>query len=729
LITVLRRPLEFAKMRGPFRAPGARLGLLAERRRPAITLHGLGEVDWSSLRHAHGAADDVPGLLHGVAAGDADALYDLDDRLFHQGGFVCSAATASLPFLLDLAESTDGVDRTGVLDLVGRIAEQGREVRPRHVDPGWERAWRAAGPRLSALADDPDAKVRRTLLDVLARSASDRGRMAGMLRERWARDGDPAVRLAAVLAVGSLARGCPVVRMLPGAPLAWLEEELYDHPDPRTRLAVAIALARALPYYRVNAPYRLLPAVQDEEARIWGQAPGAGDLLADWAEVFDGMTAQMIRWADPHLTDRAEATRSCLAFLGDRDDDRRIGAVRAAAKVLSTWRSPAERLLPALAERTADRSGAVRAYATHVIAALHDGAGDRAELLAARLRDGRRLSPHGDGRIADIAAWGLALRGDVRCLPRLMERLSGPEPGFGVVVAYHSPMSYHPALPGIEEALAPLHGYAGALLPVIRDRLRDEGAGDLRRALAKVLERWGGVSAPAVAELIDLLGTTAHLVAVRALGAIGPAASAAVPSIEALLVRRPPGLSSRWAIRQSAHALPWAYWRITGDPGPALAVADSAFSSLGRRVTPRLWRYVAALGPHAAAYADRFRDLLDHRNVWTRVEAAYALHRVTEDPTEAAGALCSLVHPLTSGTYRSAGWAALRCLRDMGGASSPCHPVLRELLTDDRRHHVYGGWRAFDEDRELRELAAAILSPVPEDRTEHAPRRADGAAP
>ncbi|TMQ90933.1 hypothetical protein ETD83_33200 [Actinomadura soli] len=64
-------------------------------------LQGLDDVDWTALQHAYGPAGDVPGLLRGIAEGPdpGDDLDDLDVKIFHQGGFVCSAATkAVLPW-------------------------------------------------------------------------------------------------------------------------------------------------------------------------------------------------------------------------------------------------------------------------------------------------------------------------------------------------------------------------------------------------------------------------------------------------------------------------------------------------------------------------------------------------------------------------------------------------------------------------------------------------------
>jgi len=55
-------------------------------------LERLGEVDWRSLRHAYGSAQDVPGLVRGLASPDKKtrerAYWELQGRLrsIHPGG-------------------------------------------------------------------------------------------------------------------------------------------------------------------------------------------------------------------------------------------------------------------------------------------------------------------------------------------------------------------------------------------------------------------------------------------------------------------------------------------------------------------------------------------------------------------------------------------------------------------------------------------------------------------
>ncbi|MFF0772241.1 hypothetical protein ACFYUK_25370 [Nonomuraea wenchangensis] len=70
-----------------------------------VELTGLDDVSWGDLEHAHGPADDIPGLLRELADGTEEWDEVLDelfgDDLLHQGD--CYEATApALPFLTQL---------------------------------------------------------------------------------------------------------------------------------------------------------------------------------------------------------------------------------------------------------------------------------------------------------------------------------------------------------------------------------------------------------------------------------------------------------------------------------------------------------------------------------------------------------------------------------------------------------------------------------------------------
>jgi hypothetical protein len=78
-------------------------------------------VDWTSLRHAYGAADDVPALLNKLTPDPADEVWaELWSRICHQGS-VYSASFAALPALADAASRWQPKQRTQPLALAGCI--------------------------------------------------------------------------------------------------------------------------------------------------------------------------------------------------------------------------------------------------------------------------------------------------------------------------------------------------------------------------------------------------------------------------------------------------------------------------------------------------------------------------------------------------------------------------------------------------------------------------------
>ena len=653
-------------------------------------LRGLDDIDWPSLRHAYGSAGDVPDLLRGIAAGpDPDsALLELDNKIYHQGGTVCSAARAALPFLTAMAESPSIAVRLDVLELIGRLVDELSGAAAAWPDGGRPDARAAALPRLIALLDDPDAAVRRELTGALSGARADADAVVPALMARWDAEDDRAVRLGLVVAAGDLAGNC-TAGVLPEA-LIWLRD-LRDHDDAQVRLAAEMALAEAVGAHRPDAGV-LADAVRDDTA-VWLDTPWVEDLPPNLAEFHGAGASRLLGWIGRRLEgDTDMRTELAALFLDAGDEDRRIGAVRIAADVLSAARSPVARLLPGLVRGADDEAPAVRAHATHLLAALDEG---DADLLAARLADDARLSRHSDGRIADLAAWGLARRNDPRCLPRLLDRLAGNLRVGGDGFGPSGPFTTTPPTP--RTVLAPLNGHAAALLPAIRARLTEP---DDARGLAEALAEWGPEAAPAVPELVRLIGTAATIEAARALAAIGPAAASAASALA-----EPRDSGNAWVARQAGVVLPWALWKVTGDPSRLLAVLDGAFDENRHE----LLRCVADLGPPAAARADRLRMLLDVRSDWTRVEAAHAYHRVTGDAETASPALDGELYALAAGEYLPVRWTAVRYLAEMRPASPGVRRAARDILSSDRRHHYGTGWRAFTEDRELRTLASNLL--------------------
>ncbi|MDP9791662.1 hypothetical protein J2S43_000174 [Catenuloplanes nepalensis] len=129
-----------------------------------------------------------------------------------------------------------------------------------------------------------------------------------------------------------------------------------------------------------------------------------------------------------------------------------------------------------------------------------------------------------------------------------------------------------------------------------------------------------------------------------------------------------------------AQVAAWAHWRVTGDPGLALAV-------LGRAVTrgpgaADLAR-LADLGPLAASRRDDVRALLAGPGGWSRVEAAHAWWRLTGDPAPAVPVLLDALRPILAGRQCAIGGAAIRCLGRI--AAPAAGPALAEILARPAR--------------------------------------------
>jgi hypothetical protein len=144
------------------------------------------------------------------------------------------------------------------------------------------------------------------------------------------------------------------------------------------------------------------------------------------------------------------------------------------------------------------------------------------------------------------------------------------------------------------------------------------------------------------------------------------------------------------------------YADATLHPGKLLAALAEGLDPRSHHQLP----YIADLGPLAAAHADRLRTLLDVRSDWTRVAAAHAYRQVTGD---AEDALSREAHELAAGRYLPVRWAAMRYLAQISPATPNVRRAARTILSSDRRHHYGTGWRAFTDDRELRDLASRLL--------------------
>lgn len=656
---------------------------------------GLDAVDWAGLKHNYGSAEDVPGLLRrcgGPNPDDADdASSELFNLLFHQGGWVCSAASAALPFALRLAATPQVPSRCAMLELVAMLAAEAGRIEARFLDPGWAPAWTQALPDLLGLLDDPEPEIRRAAADVLA-SCDSPGELVlpGLLRS-WETEGDPATRLELVLSLGQAAVRAPVGRH--GAEVFDLLRDLLDSPQAQIRLAAVHALAPNDPGLPAERLDLILEAVRAPTVELWRHTSSVqtGVLgVQHWA-------AGLTTGPDPAFT---------LGLLADHhDDEQRIGALAQAGRLLSQWRSPTAALLPRVVARLDDPTPEARFRAAELLACLGPAAAAHADEVATHLSDPSTRTTRKRETVGEAALWALARMNDPRCLPGLIELIAGAPSGFASASAHYPATDLHHAvLPALDEVLGHLPDHAEQLLPSICGRLDTATDDRLLNRLCEGLADWGPAAAAAVPQLLGLLeDDRTWTAAAKALAGIGTAGigPAGVGARDLLLSR------SRDA-GPHAELAAWAYWRVGGEPGPALEVIGRSVEERGVR-HPSL-RKLAGFGPHAALYADRLRAMTGDTDPWTRVEAAHALWAVTGDAETAVPVLATAVLDLANGTYLPVMLPALDHLAELGQAAQPVADLLRDVPARDQRLRTSGGWRGFVQDENVRTAVSELLS-------------------
>ncbi|MET9656795.1 hypothetical protein [Streptomyces sp. NPDC006510] len=651
----------------------------------------LDAVDWGALEHNYGSAEDVPALLRRCAGPDQedadDAAFKLLNRLFHQGGWICSAAPVALPFLVRLAASPDALlsCRRVMLELVWRLAAEAGQVSETSLDPSWRPAWEQILPDVLALLTDPTPKIRRDAAHVLGVCESRAELVLPALVQCWQVETDPATCLDLVLALGRAARREPAGPQ--AAKVLNLLRGLLDSPQTQTRLAAAHALAAADPSLPTRRIDLLLEAVRDPSVGLWRHTTTVETGVMGVHQ----WTAAL--FAEP-------STTFILGLLKDHPDvDQRIGALCQAGGLLAQWRSASAALLPAVCARLDDPAPEVRFRAAELLACLGPAAAAHADEVAVLLGD--TASRATGETVAEAALWALARMNDPRCIPALIEAIAGTRSGFAWGSGYYSVSArWHVAvLPGLHEVLGQLLNHAEPLVPVIGAQL--EAVTDARELnrLCQVLADWGPVAKAVVPQLLGLMeDDRTWAAAAQALAGIGMATNRAQ---DALLARSNTG--GAYAVLAA-----WAYWQVGGEPGPALeALKGVAIGAL----TPRpVVRVLADLGPHAARYAKQLRTLTTDNDPWTRIEAAHALWAITGDADTTAPVLTAVLQGLAKGSYLPAMLPTVRYLTKMGRAGQPAVSVLLNVLSRDQRLRSSGGWRGFVEDESIRSAIEELLA-------------------
>jgi hypothetical protein len=241
-------------------------------------LEGLGAVDWATLRHAYGPAEDLPGLLRRLRSADRKvrkrALSALYATVVHQGTRYPATAPA-VPFLVELATAPDTHDRAWLVGLLAYAAvgydraslpdgiltldqlRRTTSTREEHKYGPWAvaayQAVQAALPALLPLLDDEDdERLRRHTAHLLAWFPPFAPASLPRLRARVHPEPSRDTKATMVVAVGLLAGATGQTSDAP-----WLSA-LLAGPDPILRWAAATALARLAPEHPPEAAVREL---------------------------------------------------------------------------------------------------------------------------------------------------------------------------------------------------------------------------------------------------------------------------------------------------------------------------------------------------------------------------------------------------------------------------------------------------------------------------------------
>lgn len=609
-------------------------------------LDGVDDVDWASLDHAYGSAEDVPQTLrHAVSEDDdvaGDALEHLFGTVYHQGTLY-SATPWAVPFVARLAADPGTPRRTGLVHLLGAIAETD-DASP-EVLADVRAALAGETARLLPLLDDPDAELRHVSTYLLG-NLPPAAEVLPALRARRERERSPRVVAGLLAAAG---------RVAPAESADWLAGELVPARPAAVRAGALWAIADAgLPW-----PEAATGAVVDcwldgEPLRdwVWSASPFADVVArvddAPFVELcrtlFDRGSADAARRAVDAAYARCVKSRSaraaCAPLLAaaveHADADVRVSAATAVRDVPSAAVLAADALAAVVAEPAPGTDPELFGLALEVLIALDDPRW-RSPFTAALLT--------GDV-VPDVI--GLLIDTDVPCDPVLLDAVRRR---LAALPAEWARASDYDALLG-------------------RMRWHNEV-----NTLTRLLHRWGPDAAEAVPELVALVPHDQWW-AVRALAAMGPAASAAVPVLS--VVRADPAASWRHRL-DCAEALT----AISGDVGHVAAcVAEAAVASPVPAAQTALRR-----GLPLDDLLPALRDLAttaaadDPATVRLRIEAARVLLG-TGDTTAplraAADALDSARHVADA--------AELAGL--IGPPAASLVPRLRELLADRHDTHA-----------------------------------------
>ncbi|MFE6052569.1 HEAT repeat domain-containing protein [Kitasatospora sp. NPDC056446] len=687
-------------------------------------INNLDGVDWSSMGHAYGPADDVPLWLEQMASPDPDVRQEAFSSFYgsaHHQGDVYSCTAASLPFLFTLADDPQAPDRAAVIRLMLSIGSAALECDPDAVyfSPSGHESTPHADvvPQMRERVEDfvrhaadPDPQVRRAAVPALGLFLDDADRAFALLRQRLAAESGTVERLLVIEAAATLARRLPAAL---DPVTTWLAALAADPAlDADIRLASLVHRAACTPGSidadLVPTATGLLQQLTPEPEPGAGDGDGDGDgngaksrpadcgqcTCADTsaepapdrnvppqiAAVFADLDrhgrvhspttellATLHRVLDARLPER---TALLTAQLRSPDAATRYDAIAMTWELIRSWRGDHTGLVLLLADCLLPGDPYTAAEAAETLGKLPAALAEPAREALAALVEAHRAT-HGPDvwaarhpllrRAHQQAVTALAGLGDERALPGLLTALdTGTDDWRAVQAASHLPQA------------------AGDLLPRLTRRLADADFSwpwGSATALMAALNRLG--DAAAVPALTTALTTAVEqeyrhtaAVALHALGSIGADAAPALGTVRPLADTDDPDLRLA-AVK--------ALWEIESDPTDAvprlIALLDTDNAHDAADVLGRI-------GGPAAAALPRLRRMLDAGHAVTRTHAAAAVYDIG-GPAEADVVLPVLLKGWEEND--STAGRVLDCLQRMGPAAAPALPRIRAELALTRR--------------------------------------------
>jgi hypothetical protein len=460
-------------------------------------LAGVDQVAWHELVHAYGSADDVPSLLHQLAAGveAQQALNDLWGSICHQGS-VYPASVAAAPFLAAIASS--GLRAPSVLGLLGAIAESADTHALSEPDMARD-AVAAQFDLLAPLAAHEVDGIRSTTVFTLSQSGPAE-RVVPLLVRRWSAETDPEMRAGVLAALAFQG---------PSLALDIAESVLGDGYPALVRLSAALTVARCGGVWNARA---------QAAVTAWIGTPTSFPSFCWGEDLFIHLVKLLAHQHSPSTA--AQLTLDALGRGHLTPAAARNEGLEAARHLVRTYRGTAMTLMRPLArllELPDDREDALSLL--RLI-----GPEAAAEATAPILH----LASNGDASLADRALVCLIEWDDPRAAPLLADEIAV------------RPLALEAAFDRTRDTFRSPIGFGQHLLDAIRQRLRDlfrpvearptslvmrmQGRNELIH-LAGIVRAWGPTAAAAQDELIALLPR--HPIqaadALAALGHLSPA--------------------------------------------------------------------------------------------------------------------------------------------------------------------------------------------------------------